>query len=108
MSINFIAARDFEHQAPEAETFDLLSADITAFPRLFPWSLADFKIGLSGNLPGFNLGDREIQCAVQAIIQAALVGSGAGVAAAAVRAAVIVRQSCAIPLVIAILTDAGA
>ena len=88
MSINFVAARDFEHQAPEAETFDLLSADITAFPRLFPWSLADFKIGLSGNLPGFNLGDREIQCAVQAIIQAALVGGGASVVAAAARASV--------------------
>jgi hypothetical protein len=88
MAISFIAATDFQHQAPEAETFALVSADLTAFPRLFPWSLADFKTGLAGNLPGFNLGCDLIKCAAQAVIQAGLVGGGASVSAAAARIAV--------------------
>ena len=108
MSINFVAATDFHSLAPASETFDLLSADITAFPRLFPFSLADLKAGLSESLPGFSLADPAIKCAAQAIIQAGLIGGGATVAASAARASVIIRQSCAIPLVIAILTDAGA
>jgi hypothetical protein len=108
MAINFIVAMDFQPAAPAPETFALLSADITAFPRLFPYSLNAFKTGLAGNLPGFSLADREIKCAAQAIIQAGLVGGGASVSAATARAIVIIRQSCAIPLVIAILTDAGA
>jgi hypothetical protein len=107
MSISFVAASDFQPVAPVPETFALLIADQTAFPRLFPYSLTAFKTGLSGNLPGFNLADPAIKCAAQAIIQAALVGGGATVAAATARAIVIVRQTCAIPLVIAILTDAG-
>jgi hypothetical protein len=108
MPVNFVAATDFHSSAPAAETFDLVSADITAFPRLFSFSLADLKAGLSGNLPGFSLSDNAIKCAAQAIIQAGLIGGGATVAASAARASVIIRQSCAIPLVIAILTDAGA
>ena len=107
MAINFVAATDFHSSAPEAETFALLSADQTAFPRLFPFSLTDFKLGLDGNLPGFNLADPAIKCAAQAIIQAALVGGGASVSASAARASDIVKQSCALQLTILILTDAG-
>jgi hypothetical protein len=108
MSINFVVARDFQSPpvAPAAET--LVSADIAAFPRLHSNSLTAFKTGLSGNLPGYNFGDPAIKSAAQAIIQAALVGGGATVAAATARASDIVNQSCALKLVVAILADAGA
>jgi hypothetical protein len=82
MSISFVAPRDF-HQppvAPAPETFELLSADKTAFARLFPFSLAAFKTGLAGNLPGFNFSDNEIKMAAQAIVQAGLIGGGASAA----------------------------
>jgi hypothetical protein len=110
MAISFIAATDFQHPAfsRSPETFALTSADQTAFPRLFPWSLGAFKTGLAGNSPGYNLSDPAIKSASQSIIQSALVGGGASVSAAALRANDIIRQSCAIQLVIAILTDAGA
>jgi hypothetical protein len=49
-----------------------------------------------------------IKCAAQAVIQAGLIGGGASVAAATLRAQVIIRQSCANHLVIALLADAGA
>jgi hypothetical protein len=84
-----------------------VTADITAFSRLFPWSLSIFKNGLSGYLPGFNFADPAIKCVAQAIIQAGLIGGGASATAATVRAAEIVAQSCARQLVIAILADAG-
>jgi hypothetical protein len=109
MSISFVAPRDF-HQppvAPAPETFELLSADKTAFARLFPFSLAAFKTGLAGNLPGFNFSDNEIKMAAQAIVQAGLIGGGASAAAAAARASDIVSHSCARELAIAILEDAG-
>src|ERR1019366_7176321 len=104
MSISFIAANDFQSPpvAPAAETFAMVSADQTAFPRLFPYSLTAFKTGLSGNFPVFNLADISIKGAAKAVIQAGLAGGGATVSAAAARASVIVRQSCAIPLTIAI------
>jgi hypothetical protein len=110
MSISFVCNTDFQNPpiAPAAETFALVSADQTAFPRLFPYSLSVFKNGITGYLPGFNLADPEIKSAVQAIIQSALIGGGASVSAAAARAIVIARQSCAIQLVVAILVDAGA
>ena len=110
MSINFVAATDFQQPpvAPAAETFALAAADITAFPRLFPYSLTAFKTGLSGNSPGFNFEDHVIKSVAQAIIQAGLVGGGSSVSAATARAIVIVRQTCAIPLTVAILVDAGA
>jgi hypothetical protein len=110
MAISFVAAMDFQHpsDAPAPETFALVGADQTAFPRLFPFSLADLKTGLAGNLPGYNLADNAIKCAVQAVIQAGLVGGGSSVAAAEARASVIIRQTCAIQLALAILVDAGA
>jgi len=108
MAISFTAARDFQSTAPDAETFDLVSADITAFERLFPYSLTAFKAGLAGNLPGYNFADPEIKCAARAIIQSGLVGGGASVSDAAARSQVIIRQSCALHLAIAILSDAGA
>jgi hypothetical protein len=109
MAISFIAASDFEHPAfaPAPETFALTSNDQTAFPRLFPYSLTAFKTGIAGNSPGFNFGDNSIKCAAQAVIQAGLIGGGASVEEAAARASVIIGQSCAISLVIAILVDAG-
>jgi hypothetical protein len=106
MSINFVAATDFHSSAPEAETFALVSADITAFERLFPYSLTAFKAGLAENLPGFNFADPEIKCAARAIIQSGLVGGGSSVDAAA-RARDIIGQSCALQLTIALLADAG-
>jgi hypothetical protein len=110
MSVSFVAASDFQQPsvAPAPETFALVSADQTAFPRLFPYSLTSFKTGLAGNLPGFNLGDNAIKCAAQAVIQAELVGGGASVSAAAARASDIIKHSCTRQLTIAILTDAGA
>ena len=108
--LSFVAARDFQHPsaAPAPETFELASADQLAFPRLFPYSLTALKTGLSGNLPGFGLDANAIKFAVQALIQAALVGGGASVSDAAARAGEIIGQSCALQLTIAILTDAGA
>ena len=110
MSVSFVCNTDFQTPptAPAAETFALVSADQTAWPRLFPYSMTAFKVGLAGNIPGFNLSDPVIRGVAQALIQAALVGGGSSVSAATARAAVIVRQECAIPLTIAILVDAGA
>jgi hypothetical protein len=110
MSISFIAASDFQNfvTPPVAETFALVSADQTAFPRFFPYSLTSFKAGLSTNARGFNMGLPVIRAAAQAIIQAALVGGGADLGTATTRADTIVRQTCATPLVVAILADAGA
>ena len=110
MSISFIAATDFQSSSipPAAETFSLAAADITAFPRLFPYSLTVFKNGMATNTPGFNLGIQTIQTAAQAIIQAALVGGGASIGTATTRASTIIKQTCAAQLVIAILADAGA
>jgi hypothetical protein len=111
MSITFVAATDFQNSslpAPAAETFALASADQTAFPRFFPYSLTSFKTGLSTNAPGFNMGDPVIRTAAQAIIQAALVGGGASIGTATTRADTIVRQTCARELLTAILADAGA
>jgi hypothetical protein len=110
MSISFVVATDFQNAAPApaAETFSLVAADKTAFSRLHPHSLTGFKNGIAGTLPGYNFGDPAIKSVAQAIIQSALIGGGSSVAAATARADVIVRQSCAIQLVIAILADAGA
>jgi hypothetical protein len=108
MSVNFVAATDFHSSAPEAETFALASEDQAASARLFPFSLSAFKTGLAGNLPGYNFSDPEIKFAARAIIQSGLVGGGSSVDAAAARASVIIRQTCAIQLAIAILVDAGA
>jgi hypothetical protein len=106
MAISFVAANDFHSSAPDAETFDLVTADQIAFPRLFPYSLTAFKTGLAGNLPGYNFADPEIKCAARAIIQSGLVGGGSSVDAAAARASVIIMQSCALQLAIALLADA--
>ena len=108
MSITFVAATDFQDPPPPAETFSLVSADQTAFPRFFPYSLTSFKTGLSTNAPGVNMGDPVIRAIAQAIIQAALVGGGASIGAAATRAQILVWQTCALQLVIAILADADA
>ncbi|MDQ6869467.1 MAG: hypothetical protein M3178_14225 [Pseudomonadota bacterium] len=111
MSITFIAATDFQDSSlpgPAAETFALVSADQTAFPRFFPYSLTSFKTGLSANAPGYNMGDPVIYSVSQRIIQAALVGGGASIGTAATRASTIIKQTCAKQLVIAILADAGA
>jgi hypothetical protein len=111
MSINFVAPDDFQHSSlppPAAETFALASADQTAFPRFFPYSLTSFKTGLSANAPGFNMGDPVIRTAAQAIIQAALVGGGISIGTATTRASTIIKQTCAKQLAIAILEDAGA
>jgi hypothetical protein len=109
MSISFVCATDFQSPvAPVAETFSLAAADKTAFPRLHRHSLTSFKTGIAGNLPGYNFSDPAIKYVAQSLIQSALVGGGASVSAATARADVIVRQECAIPLVIAILADAGA
>ncbi|MDQ6868820.1 MAG: hypothetical protein M3178_10605 [Pseudomonadota bacterium] len=111
MTITFTAASDFQNSAlpaPAPETFSFAGADITAFPRLFPYSLTEFKTGLSANAPGFNMGDKVIQSVCEHIIQVALVGGGASIAAAATRAGVIARQTVARQLVTAILADAGA
>jgi hypothetical protein len=111
MSISFIAPDDSLHTsllAPAAETFALASADQTAFPRFFPYTLTSFKTGLSANAPGFNMGDQVIRTAAQACIQAALVGGGASIGTATTRASNIIKQTCAKELVIAILADAGA
>jgi hypothetical protein len=76
MSITFVAATDFQNflPAPAAETFALASADQTAFPRFFPYSLTSFKTGLYTYPPGYNLGDQAIRATAKAIIQAALLG----------------------------------
>jgi hypothetical protein len=111
MSINFVAADDALDSSlpsPAAETFALASADQTAFPRFFPYSLTSFKTGRSANAPGFNMGDPVIRATAQAIIQAALIGGGASISTATTRASNIIKQTCAKQLVIAILTDAGA
>jgi hypothetical protein len=110
MSINFVAATDNNFSpAPAAEIFSLISADQTAFPRFFPYSsLTSFKTGLSPNAPAFNMGDPVIRAIAQGIIQAALIGGGASIGAAATRAQILVWQTCAIQLVTAILADAGA
>jgi hypothetical protein len=111
MSISFIAQTDFQETpvAPAPETFALVLADQSAFPRFFPYSMTDFKTGLVGDFAAFDLGDHEvIKGAMQALIQAGLVGGGATVSAATARARTIIAQDCAIPLAIAILTDAGA
>jgi hypothetical protein len=87
MSISFVVAKDFQPIAPAAETFALVAADQTAYARLHPHSLTGLKTGTTGFLPGYNLGDPALRSEAQAIIQAALVGGGATVAAATLRAA---------------------
>jgi hypothetical protein len=108
LSISFVVVKDFQPIPPAAETFALVLADQTAFARLHPHSLTGFKNGTVGFLPGYNFGDPAIKSEAQALIQAALVGGGATVAAATLRAADIINQSCALRLVAAILADAGA
>ncbi|QBR72161.1 hypothetical protein CU048_13770 [Beijerinckiaceae bacterium] len=89
------------------ENFALAAADQRAFGRLFPWGLSGLKDALHPGAPGAGMADPVIKVAVQAVIQASLVGAGVDAAKATARAADICGHTCARELALAILADAG-